>query len=118
MTGTKKTPAGKHGPCVKCGKTRFIADRDGRCHTCSRAAKVQVYGAATTPASPGDIQKGKAIVRAIAEKRKTESALDLTVKEVGQTGIPRIVGMMMAERDHHLAEADKLSKAITLLEGL
>jgi hypothetical protein len=137
MTETKKTPSGKHGPCVKCGKTRFIADRDGRCFTCSRAAKTKIKGATTTPergksyatetlpASPEDIQKGKAIVRAMVEKRKTPSALDLTVKQVAQTGIPRIIDMMQAERtmhlgesEKHLAEAEKLGKAIVLLESL
>ena len=142
MTETKKTSSGKKGPCVKCGKTRFIADRDGRCSTCSRAAKTKIKGATTTPergksdaietlpASPGDIQKGKTIVREMGERLRAGSFLDkstpqpskpapdMTVAEVAALPISHIIDMIKAKRATHLAEAEKLGKAIVLLESL
>ena len=144
MTETKKTPSGKRGPCVKCGKVRYIASKAGHCHTCNNQVKGKKNADAayeeamaavsksvtttpdrdkteaieTLPASQEDIQKGKAIVRAMVEKRKTESAPDLTVKEVGQIGYASITQRMREEQSECLARAEKLGKAIVLLESL
>lgn len=105
MTETKKTPSGKKGPCTKCGKPRFIADKHGRCSTCRRAAK-----------AGEKLRSGSLANTPVPIPRK--SALDMTITEVAWSGMAHIIDMMQAERAAHLAEADKLGKAIALLQGL
>lgn len=95
----KKYPSGKKGVCSNCGKSRLIADKDGRCSTCSRVAK-----------------RNKAVETPHPAPRK--SSLDMTIAEVGRTGKTRIIEMMQAERAMHISEADKLAKAINMLGGL
>lgn len=102
----KKYPSGKNGVCTNCGKNRFIADKDGRCSTCSRAAKPN--NAVETPASGPN--KHHPATR--------KSSMDMTIAEVGRTGKTRIIEMMQAERAMHISEADKLAKAINMLGGL
>lgn len=46
-----------------------------------------------------------------------KSTLDMTVKQVAETGISAIIVRAVAERDLHLAEAAKLDKAIVILES-
>ena len=165
MTETKKTPSGKKGPCTNCGNVRFIADRAGRCSTCSRVIKGKERGDAdyaaaidaarkiqrrrvpvdtatttpdrgkteaieTLPASPENIQKGKAIVREMGERLRAGSFLDkstpqpskpepdMTIADWARIGMARIINIMQAERAMHLAEAEKLTKGIDLLESL
>lgn len=101
----KKTSAGKKGPCAVCGKPRFIADKHGRCSTCSRAAK-----AGENPRS-GSLANTPVPI-------PHKSALDMTITEVASSGMAHIIDMMQAERAAHMAEADKLGKAIALLQGL
>lgn len=60
----KKYPSGKKGVCSNCGKSRFIADKDGRCSTCSRVAKrnkaVETPPSGTTQIVPGhDHRRGR-----------------------------------------------------------
>jgi hypothetical protein len=42
----------------------------------------------------------------------------MTIKEVARVGLPKIIQIMREEQAHYLAEANKLGKAINLLESL
>lgn len=144
----KKYPSGKKGICINCRREKFIADKFGRCDTCSASVRGLEMG--TTEyidaliavkarlADPNrkrvsvvgkKISKNKFKKYEAAEKNNLQKAceyakmpgklsLDMTVKEVALTGIPKIIQQMRDERADYLAEAEKLGKAINLLESL
>lgn len=142
----KKYPSGKKGICVNCRRPAHISDRHGHCKTCANAVrgvvldehraaalaavKERLQTAKFKKAVPGLRAKAKDLKKyRDAEKTNlgkareysrlpVESTLDMTVKQVAQTGIPAIIARAVAERDGHLSEAAKLDKAIILLESL
>lgn len=125
----KKYPSGKNGVCVNCGRERYIADAVGLCGTCHNAVK---------GIDPNDITYADALKKAKARCANTgatptrpakkvkagkpkKPVLDHTIKRianVGRAGIPSIIAQARAERDGYLAEAEKLNKAINILESL
>jgi hypothetical protein len=135
LTGRKrmeKTSSGKTGPCINCGRTKFIANRFGHCSSCSTAVKdlepgSGAYTAALASAkerlSSGNV--GRAIRAHRTEKppRKKapaarKSTLDPTIKEVSMAGLPGILQIARDEQAFYLSEAEKLGKAINILESL
>jgi 16S rRNA U1498 N3-methylase RsmE len=51
-------------------------------------------------------------------QKTVESSLDLTIKEVAQIGVSSIVQIMRDEQAKYLKQANKLERAIKLLESL
>lgn len=47
-----------------------------------------------------------------------ESVLDRTIKQVARAGVPAIIAQARIELDGLMSEADKLTKAINILESL
>jgi len=135
MTGEiKKYPSGKKGICSNCGREKFIADKNGHCGTCSSVVKGMDIG---SPAYTAALATIKEHIGAPGFKKRPvrhkkphhtpvrkpnpkviKSTLDMTIKEVARTGLPEIIQLMRDEQAHYLAEANKLGKAINLLESL
>jgi hypothetical protein len=125
----KKYPSGKKGICVNCRRERFISDAAGLCGMCHNAVK---------GIDPNDLSYADALKKAKARCANTVAAptrsakkvktskpkkpvLDHTIKQIaraGLAGIPSIIAQARAERDGYLAEAEKLNKAINILESL
>jgi hypothetical protein len=125
----KKYSSGKKGVCVNCGRERYIADAVGLCGMCHNAVK---------GIDPNDLSYADALKKAKARCANTVAAptrsakkvktskpkkpvLDHTIKQIaraGLAGIPSIIAQARAERDGYLAEAEKLNKAINILESL
>lgn len=135
LTGRKrmeKTSSGKTGPCINCGRTKLIADRFGHCSSCCLAVKdldpgTAAYTAALASArerlSSGNVGRAPRARHAEKSPRKKapaarKSTLDMTIKEVALAGIPGVIERIRNERADYLAEAEKLGKAINLLESL
>lgn len=128
----EKTSSGKTGPCINCGRTKFIADKFGHCSSCSLAVKdldpgsaayTSALAAAKERLSSGNVERAPRARRTEKPPRKKSAAerrptLDMTIKEVAKAGIPGILQRMHAERAIYLAEAEKLGKAINILESL
>ncbi len=130
----KKYSAGKKGVCVNCGRERYIADAVGLCGMCHNAVKGidpndLTYADALKKAKARSINTGAALVRSaktakvrkVATRKPKKPVLDHTIKQVaraGRAGIPSIIAQARAERDGYLAEAEKLNKAINILESL
>ena len=53
-----------------------------------------------------------------AQPKLKKRTLDMTIKEVANTGLFKIIQLMRDEQAYYLAEANKLEKAINLLESL
>jgi hypothetical protein len=132
MEGTKPT-SGKKGTCVNCEREKFIADKEGLCSTCHNAvagiSKDSVaYTAAladvkkrliNNPSRRGKVAKAKAMAAAPVKRSKPqESVLDRTIKQVARAGVPAIIAQARIELDGLMSEADKLTKAINILESL
>ena len=133
----EKSPSGKTGICLNCERSKFISGADGFCSTCHTSVKGLSSGTpdydkalATVKERLTDranVKFNKAVPRLrakasarMADKspKKTKSTLDMTVKEVAQTGIAGIIQRMRDERACYLSEAEKLGKAINILESI
>lgn len=132
MEGTKPT-SGKKGKCVNCEREKFIADGAGLCSSCHNAvagiSKDSVaYTAALSdvkqrltdnPSRRGKVAKAKTSAAAPVKIIKSEkSVLDHTIKHVARAGVPAIIAQARIELDGLMSEADKLTKAINILESL
>lgn len=128
-----KTVSGKKGVCVNCGREKFIAVKEGLCSSCHHAVKGiskdnVAYPLAlaavkkrliSNPSRRGRVAKSKAVAAAPVKRAKSEkSVLDHTIKQVAPAGIPAIIAQARIERDGLMSEADKLTKAINILESL
>lgn len=127
-----KSPSGKKGICSNCGREKFIANKYGHCTVCSEAVKgiekdtpdytdalSEVKERLTNLKSPKSRKPAPRINPHIAKRpHKEKTALDLTIKEVAMVGMPGIIKRMYDERSLYLAEAEKLSKAINILESV
>lgn len=140
MAQKEKSPSGKKGTCSNCGREKFIADKKGHCGTCHTAVEGMdpesaAYAAALAtvkdrinkpgfktrkakPFRPIRISKAKFKSNALPKLKEIKSTLDMTIKEVANTGIPGIIQRARNEQAAYLQEADKLGKAIKILESL
>lgn len=115
--------------CRNCGRDKNIIG-DGLCGGCYFSVKGMEKG---TPEYDEELSNAKKrftdpnyVVRrgrkakpsSQKQPATTKSTLDMTVKEVARTGIPGIIQRMRDEQADYLAEAEKLGKAITLLESI
>lgn len=133
----EKSPSGKTGICLNCKRSKFISGADGFCSTCHNSVKGLSSGTpdydkalATVKERLTDranvkFNKAKPRLREKASalwadksQNKTKSTLDMTVKEVAQTGIAGIIQRMRDERACYLSESEKLGKAINILESI
>jgi ferredoxin len=126
----EKSPSGKVGICVNCEREKFIAGADGLCSTCHRAVRGMSPSATDYYTTLENVKLrltnsfngriGKKTKRDTQNKSKptTKSTLDMTVKKVAKTGIPGIIQCMRDEQESYLLEAEKLGKAINILESI
>lgn len=56
MDGKEKTSSGKTGPCSNCGRSKFIADKDGHCGTCHDSVEGLVAGSQEYVAALADVK--------------------------------------------------------------
>lgn len=119
----KKYPSGKKGICSNCGREKFIADKNGHCGTCSSVVKGMDTGSAAYAAALATIKDhiGAPGFKKHPVRHKKPDPTPVrkpNPKEVARTGLPKIIQIMRDERSNYLAEANKLEKAINLLESL
>lgn len=121
----EKPTSGKKGKCVNCEREKFIADKEGFCSSCHNAVKGISKDSVAYTAALADAKKhltnnptrrGR-VVKSKAAAPK-ESVLDHTIKQVARAGIPAIIAQARIERDGLVSAADKLTKAINILESL
>lgn len=119
----KKYPSGKKGICSNCGREKFIADKNGHCGTCSSVVKGMDTGSAAYAAALATIKDhiGAPGFKKHPVRHKKPDPTPVrkpNPKEVARTGLPKIIQIMRDEQAYYLAEANKLEKAINLLESL
>jgi len=140
----KKYPSGKKGICVNCRRERYIADKEGLCGSCHAAvdginpdsldyaialggikarleSKPERKPAAIKPIpvpKPSAPKQKKPATKKKKDPARVKSSLDMTIKQIGRVGIDAILEMITNERNSHMAEAQKLDKAINLLQSL
>lgn len=119
-------PSGKKGICINCQRYMYIADKDGFCGTCHEAVEN------ISPDSveyPGVLAAVKQKIAAFPQKSETpkpptvawgknNKGSNLARDGCFFKGIPEIIAEMRKAQEHHLAEAEKLSKAIDFLTSL
>ncbi len=124
----EKSPSGKIGICINCEREKFIAGADGLCSTCHRAVKVmepgtQLYDTTlaevklrlTDPkSSDGRIKKNKQPKK--IKKAPRESLVSTTPMERADAVLEKAIEMLIHERDFHLSFAEKLTKAIKVMQ--
>lgn len=124
----EKSPSGKVGICINCERKKFIAGADGLCSTCHRAVKgmepgTQIYDKTlaevkirlTDPkSSDGRIKKNKQPKK--IKKAPRESLVSTTPRERADAVLEKAIEMLIHERDFHLSFAEKLTKAIKVMQ--
>jgi hypothetical protein len=112
--------------CRNCGRDKNIVG-DGLCGGCYFSVKGMEKGtpeydeellSAKKRFTDPNYRKKTAKQKPITKPAKTKSTLDMTVKEVAKTGIPGIIQRMRDEQAGYLLEAEKLGKAISILESI
>lgn len=118
--------------CKNCHRVMSIQMR-GLCGGCNNVAKCLAPGSPEYQKALAEAAKRfndpnyKHGNRHTVKKQSAEAAapkksvLDHTIKQVaraGRTGIPAIIAQARDERDFHMAEVEKLRKAINILESL